>query len=129
MGNTQSVLIASTEVKMYEGKNVPALKAICKERGITGYSKLTKPKLLAALVTWDREQAAESNAAFAALETPEAAPIVVKGRSVGATTMAAAAAMAEPVRVRFKQYPNTTARNAAKRRRRAIRASGGVAGW
>jgi hypothetical protein len=111
---------------MYEGKNVPALKAIAKERGIKGYSKLRKPELLQALQTWDRENTPKAEAA------PEAAPIVepirVKGRSVGATTMAAAKA-ADSARIRFTTYPNTTARNAAKRKRRAIRANGGVAGW
>ena len=107
---------------MYQG-NVSALKAICKERGIKGYSKLRKPELISALETWDRENAPKTEAA------PIVEPVQVKGRTVGATTIAAAAAMAEPVRVRFKQYPNTTARNAAKRKRRAIRANGGVAGW
>ena len=108
---------------MYEGKNVPALKALCKERGIKGYSSLRKPGLLEVLGAWDRENAPKPK--------PEAAPIVepivVKGRTVGATTMAAEAA--KSVRISFKQYPNTTARNAAKRKRRAIRANGGVAGW
>ena len=105
---------------MYEGKNVTVLKAICKERGIKGYSKLRKEGLLAALETWDKEHAPK----------PEVAPIPVvqvKGRSVGATTMAVEAA--KTVKVRFTKYPNTTARNAAKRKRRAIRVSGGVAGW
>lgn len=85
---------------MYEKMNVATLKATCKERGIKGYSRLVKAGLLEALEKWDRENAPK----------PEAAPIVESAPGM-----------------RFTKYPNTTARNRAKRRRRAIRASGGMA--
>jgi len=106
---------------MYAEKNVAALKAICKERGIKGYSSLRKPGLIETLEAWDRDNVPKAE------DVPEAAPIVVKGRSVGATTMAAAAAAV--IREPFTKYRSTTARNKAKANRRAIRASGGVAGW
>ena len=108
---------------MYESKNVAQLKSLCKDRKIAGYSKLRKAGLVAALETSDREAAAKAQPKAEAAPIVTAPPVVVKGRSVGATTMAAQA----PQRHRFTKYPNTTARNRAKANRRAIRASGGQA--
>ena len=105
---------------MYEGKNaselsslnVPALKALCKGRGIKGYSKLRQAQLIEALETHDRENAPKPELA------PIVEPITVKGRS-----------QPEPIRASFTKYPSNRAKNRAKARRRAIRANGGVAGW
>ena len=111
----------------YDGMNVAALKAECKSAGIAGYSKLRKSELVAALEAHEAIQAPEEEP----IPEPEPArPVEVKGRSVGATTMAAevssgaVASKREP----FKRYPDKQARNRAKARRRAIRAAGFQAG-
>lgn len=107
----------------YDGMNVSALKAECKSAGIAGYSKLRKPELVAALEAHEAAQAPEEEP----IPEPEPAkPVEVKGRSVGATTMAVEASKVE--RKRFTKYPTKQARNRAKARRRAIRAAGFQAG-
>lgn len=106
----------------YDSMNVAELKSACKDAGITGYSKMRKADLLAALVAHEGAQTPEE-------PTPEpepAKPVEVKGRSVGATTMAVEASKVE--RKRFTKYPTKQARNRAKARRRAIRAAGFQAG-
>lgn len=102
----------------YGKMNVAALKAECKDRGITGYSKLRKEDLIAALEAHEAPKVSE----------PE--PVQVKGRSVGATTMAMRDKLRSesPVFIPRAKYPNQQARNRAKARRRALRAAGFQAG-
>jgi hypothetical protein len=108
-------------VGKYDSMNVAALKAECKSAGIAGYSKLRKSELVAALEAHEGAQVPEEEP----IPEPEPAkPVEVKGRSVGATTMAVEASKREP----FQRYPNKQARNRAKARRRAIRAAGFQAG-
>lgn len=106
----------------YDSMNVAALRAECKAHGLTGYSKMRKADLLGALAAHEAAQTPEE-------PTPEpepAKPVEVKGRSVGATTMAVEASKVE--RKRFTKYPTKQARNRAKARRRALRAAGFQAG-
>lgn len=110
----------------YDGMNVAELKSACKDAGITGYSKMRKAELLDALVAHEAAQTPEE-------PTPEpepAKPVEVKGRSVGATTMAAEvpSGAVAPKREPFRKYPSKPARNKAKARRRALRAAGFQAG-
>lgn len=106
----------------YAEMNVASLKSECKGRKIVGYSKLRKAELVDLLVAHDKANTPEPTEA-----APIAQPVVVKGRAVGATTAAVEAV--KVARVSFKQYPNTTARNVAKRRRRKLRAQGFQAGF
>lgn len=126
----------------YDSMTVAELRAECRRhagvQGMVGYSKMRKAELIEAL---EQEQIrlAGPGAPNREFYTPEeepipepepAKPVEVKGRSVGATTMAAevpsgaVASKREP----FKRYPNKQARNRAKARRRAIRAAGFQAG-
>lgn len=106
----------------YDGMNVAELKSACKDAGITGYSKLRKSELLDVLAAHEAAQAPEEEP----IPEPEPAkPVEVKGRSVGATTMAAEVSSGA---VASKRYPDKRARNRAKARRRAIRAAGFQAG-
>jgi hypothetical protein len=93
---------------MYETKSVLELRAECKARSLTGYSKMKKAELVSALNNADKDP----------IEAIE-----VKGRSVGATTMAMEATTASAL---IKMA--SVLRNKAKARRRAIRAAGGQAG-
>ena len=105
----------------YDSMNVAELKSACKDAGITGYSKMRKADLLAALVAHEAAQVPEEEP----IPEPEPAkPVQVKGRSVGATTMAVEASKREP----FRKYPTKRDRNRAKARRRSLRAAGFQAG-
>ena len=111
---------------MFEGKSVAELKALCKEAGIKGYSKLSKADLIQELL--NEPESVEAQAPIVEAQ----APIVAKGRSVGAATMAAAmvgnlgGGELLPSELAKREQVK---RNKAKARRRTIRAKGGVAGW
>ena len=136
---------------MYDGKNVKELKALCKERKITGYSKLRREGLIDALEREDEQVVSQLKApvvkdSLTALvaqqeagktrEKLRQAKVKVKGRSVGATTMAMkqleAADTADTASklasgVWLDADAKRQARNKAKRKRQAIRARGGQA--
>jgi len=111
----------------YELKRVKDLKVLCKDRKLTGYSSLTKPELIKVLLEHDaavKIMAPEPGAKVEVAPIAEAIP-AIKGRSVGATTMAAA----QQVDPAIAKHIARKGRNKLKARRRAIRKAGGVSGW